>query len=67
MEPREPVREPEPLLIAAPASSREHVSRFLRAAIRPDPAGAASLRELHGRYLEWCRSGARSIRCPLPS
>jgi hypothetical protein len=31
----------EPLLIAAPATSREHVSRLLRAATRP--AGAASL------------------------
>jgi hypothetical protein len=63
-EPSEPVREPAPLLITAPVEPREHVSRFLRAAIRPDPAGAASLRELHGRYLEWCRSGAV---VPLPA
>jgi hypothetical protein len=58
------VRAPEPLLIAAPVNPREHVSRFLRSAIRPEPAGAASLRELHVRYLEWCRSGAVD---PLPA
>ena len=34
----EPVREPAPLLIAAPVNPREHVSRFLR----PDPAAATS-------------------------
>jgi hypothetical protein len=62
--PGEPVQELEPLLIAPPLNPREHVSRFLRAVIKPDPAGAASLRELHGRYLEWCRSGAVD---PLPA
>jgi hypothetical protein len=45
-------------------NQRDHVSRFLRAVLKPDPAGAASLRDLHGRYLEWCRSGAVD---PLPA
>ena len=31
----------------------EHVARFLRATLRPDPASVASLRELHARYLAW--------------
>jgi hypothetical protein len=61
---RKPVHAPEPLLIASPVNPREHVSRFLRTVIKPDPAGAASLRELHGLYLEWCRSAAID---PLPA
>jgi hypothetical protein len=55
---------PEQLLIAAPVNPRDHVSRFLRTVIKPDPEGAASLRELHGRYLEWCRSASID---PLPA
>ncbi|MFA5952785.1 MAG: hypothetical protein WC807_21205 [Hyphomicrobium sp.] len=41
-------------LVPPPVDPREHVSQFLRAVIRPDPAGAASLRELHARYIAWC-------------
>ena len=36
---------------------REHVSQFLKHAVfRPDPNGAASLRELQHSYSGWCRS-----------
>jgi hypothetical protein len=53
----EPVREPQQLLIAPAVSPREHVSQFLLAVkFAPDPAGAASLRELHSRYHGWCQS-----------
>ncbi len=43
---------------------REHVSEFMMEHIRPDPAGAASLRDLHARYLPWCAAKSRE---PLPS
>jgi hypothetical protein len=52
------------MLIAPPMSPREHVSRFLCAVLKRDPEGAASLRALQGRYLEWCRAGALD---PLPA
>jgi hypothetical protein len=43
---------------------REHVSAFLMECVRPDPNAAASLRELHARYLPWCRSRSKE---PLPT
>jgi len=39
-------------------NDQEHVAAFLRAALRPDPDGSASLRRLHGRYREWCAERA---------
>lgn len=59
------VSESKPLAIAArPISGREHVAQFLRVTLKPDPLGAASLRQLHTRYLVWCRSRAVD---PLPA
>jgi hypothetical protein len=53
-----------PLAITArPVNEREHVSHFLRIALRPDPAATASLRRLHENYPVWCRE--QSID-PLP-
>jgi hypothetical protein len=40
-------------LIAPTISKREHVSHFLRAVLKPDPSGQASLRKLHARYDDW--------------
>jgi hypothetical protein len=42
---------------------REHVSEFMMEWVRPDPAGTASLRELHARYLPWCDSKAQEPLC----
>jgi hypothetical protein len=53
-----------PLVITArPINEREHVSHFLRIALRPDPAATASLRRLHESYPAWCRKQAVD---PLP-
>ena len=43
---------------------REHVSEFMMEWVRPDPVGTASLRELHERYLPWCKNHAKQ---PLPA
>lgn len=52
------------LQIAPPKiDSREHVAEFLRATLRPDPEGSASLRRLHARYTDWCE--AQTLQ-PLP-
>lgn len=62
-----PVRhEPETtaLVVMQPINEREHVAQFLRASLKPDPAGTASLRDLHAHYLDWCRSSAVE---PLPA
>ena len=45
------------------ADVREHVSEFMMEWVRPDPAGTASLRELHARYLPWCESKAKEPLC----
>jgi hypothetical protein len=39
------------------------VSEFMMEWVRPDPAGTASLRELHARYLPWCESKAKKPLC----
>jgi hypothetical protein len=45
-----------PLAITArPVNEREHVSKFLLIALRPDPAATVSLRQLHQSYPAWCR------------
>ena len=49
---------------AHPVNKRQHVAQFLSSTLRPDPTGGTSLRELHGRYGEWC---ARSAVVPLPA
>ena len=46
-----------PLAITArPVNEREHVSHFLRIALRPDPAATVSLRQLHKSYPAWCQA-----------
>ncbi len=50
-------------IVVSRVDTREHVSHFLRAALRPDPNAAASLRELHGRYVAWCETCSLA---PLP-
>jgi hypothetical protein len=40
-------------IIAPTISKREHVAHFLRAVLKPDPSGKASLRKLHARYDDW--------------
>jgi hypothetical protein len=47
-----------------PVNEREHVSQFLRSTLKPDPNGSASLRDLHLRYIDWCRSTGLE---PLPA
>ncbi len=49
---------------AHPVNKRQHVAQFLSSTLRPDPTGGTSLRELHGRYGEWC---ARAATVPLPA
>ena len=45
--------------LACPLNRREHVSQFLHAVIRPDEVSADfSLRALHGKYPDWCRTHA---------
>jgi hypothetical protein len=57
--------QPKPALKALPRpDDQEHVAAFLRAVLRPDPEGSASLRRLYGQYPEWCE--ARDIT-PLPA
>lgn len=51
------------LRLAPPAAEQEHVAAFLRAVLKPDPEGSASLRRLYGQYPEWCE--ARNLE-PLP-
>lgn len=41
-------------IIGRPINKREHVSHFLRATLRPNPSGGASLKDLHSRYVTWC-------------
>jgi hypothetical protein len=48
-----PGPEPATIEILPPLSKREHVSHFLRAVLKPDPSGQASLRRLHARYNDW--------------
>jgi hypothetical protein len=36
----------------------------MMAAVRPDPSGSASLRELHARYVPWCEAKSKE---PLTS
>jgi hypothetical protein len=50
-------------IIARPINEREHVSHFLRIAVRPDPNAETSLRQLNDRYPGWCRE--QSVD-PLP-
>lgn len=54
--PAAPAAPIEVLPAAAPRAvmPREHVALFLHAVLRPDPAGATSLRRLHERYSAWC-------------
>lgn len=52
------------LRIAPPVAEQEHVAAFLRAVLRPDPEGSASLRRLYGQYPAWCE--ARNLT-PLPA
>jgi hypothetical protein len=53
-----------PLAITArPINEREHVSHFLRIAVRPDPKAEMTLRQLNDRYPGWCRE--QSVD-PLP-
>src|SRR6202035_3370069 len=50
------LEEPARIEIIPPTiSKREHVSHFLRAVLKPDPSGQASLRRLHARYDDWAR------------
>jgi hypothetical protein len=54
-----------PLAITAqPVDRREHVAQFLRSTLQPDPSGAASLRQLHTRYPDWCRRQAADLLPP---
>jgi hypothetical protein len=46
--------QPTRIEIIPPLNKREHVSHFLRAVLKPDPSGQASLRSLHARYDDWC-------------
>ena len=46
------------ILPPLPMDRREHVARFLNAAIEPATKGGASLRALHAQYQGWCRSHA---------
>lgn len=50
-------------VLAPRHDEREHVAEFLRAVLRPDPEGSASLRRLYGQYPAWCE--ARRID-PMP-
>lgn len=50
-------------VLPSPRDEREHVAEFLRAVLRPDPEGSASLRRLYGQYPAWCE--ARRID-PMP-
>lgn len=50
--------------ILAATDPVEHAAAFLRAVLKPDPEGSASLRRLYGQYPEWCE--ARDIT-PLPA
>jgi hypothetical protein len=59
----EPSAAENPRAITHAKSAREHVSEFMMEYVRPDPAGTASLRELHARYLPWCAAKAKH---PLP-
>ena len=43
-----------PQILLRPVNKREHVAKFLQTTIKPDPVGAASLRDLYDRYLDWC-------------
>ena len=61
-QPRMPSTEPV-MTLARSVNKREHVSQFLRSTLQPDPAAGTSLRQLHGRYLDWC---AASSIDPLP-
>ena len=42
-------------IIPPTISMREHVAHFLRAVLKPDPSGQASLRRLHARYDDWAK------------
>ena len=48
-----PSRAPKPALSRSRHANREHVARFLRSALKPDPVGQTSLRALHRMYNEW--------------
>lgn len=62
--PKKTRAQPATLRIAPPkVDDREHVAQFLRATLRPDPEGSASLRRLHARYADWCE--AQTLQ-PLP-
>jgi hypothetical protein len=54
----------EPRAITHAKGTREHVSEFMMECVRPDPAGTASLRDLHVRYAPWCAAKSKE---PLPS
>ena len=41
---------------ARPVNERDHVSRFLLVALRPDPTATVSLRQLHKSYPAWCQA-----------
>ena len=56
------LEEPARIEIIPPTiSKREHVSHFLRAVLKPDPSGQASLRRLHACYDDWASDQRRSL------
>jgi len=51
------ISQPQPttaLVVSDNGSPRDHVARFLRHVIEPDPNGEASLRQVYGLYAAWC-------------
>ncbi len=59
-----PIASQGPQVLLRPLNKREHVAKFLQTSIKPDPAGAASLRDLYDRYLGWCET---LLVDPLPA
>ena len=55
-----PTRAPKPVVSRSGHANREHVARFLRSTLRPDPVGQTSLRALHRMYNEWSNGSGLS-------
>jgi len=61
-----PMSQMQPLIappVARAVDPREHVSTFLKVAIRPSAQDALSLRALQGQYTTWCQQNGMT---PLP-
>ena len=55
-----PSRAPKPVVSRSRHANREHVARFLRSTLKPDPVGQTSLRALHRMYNEWSNGNGLS-------